>query len=395
MKPRILMLHRQRSAVAYYRSWAPSRLLRRLGYPIFTLDGGVYKDLVPEAKTAKKDEWYKTWLAENVGKFDLIHVDREISNAAWGLWAWFRHVSPGCRMIVDFDDEFTAVPTWNRASNHCKPGQEMYEAGLSHLRVSELATVSTRPLADAFRNRTHAVEVLENHIDLADWQSLPVCPDRASDPHLRILYGGADGHFEDLAEARGGLTAIIEKPPVPLRLICLGAMPYWLHDLSVRFPGRVVSLPWVHFEDYPAAIAWGGFDLAFAPLAEHPFNETKSNIKWLEATAQGIPFIGSRVGPYAAIPDGCAIRVPNTTGDWSDALGAMLEDPQLRADTLATARECLLDCWTIDHAAPAWENALEVALSRPRIERTEDTVLPGQTAHSPPATPAEGPAPPA
>lgn len=382
-KPRILMLHRQATAVGEYRSWSPMRLLRRIGYDVFGLEGENYRALTPAHRVPDQPPW-ETWLRENLGRFDLLMVDRAVSHEEWGIFAGFRHYSPGCRMVVDFDDDFTAVPSWNKASAHCHPGQEMYEAGLRHLEVSELTTVSTATLAEKFGPKAHAILHAPNRIDPSLWEGHGPSPDRSADPCLRVLYGGADGHFGDLDRARQGLTSLIENPPVPWRLICFGAMPYWMHDLARAHPGRVVSLPWVPFTDYPAAVAWGGFDAAIAPLADNEFARAKSNIKWLEAAIQGIPFVCSRVGPYADIPAGCAIRVQNNPDEWREGLAAVLTDPALRASLVARAAEAVRDEWTIDRGRACWQNVVETALARPRIERLEDTVLPGRPT-APPA----------
>jgi len=355
---RILFIKRQQSAVGYYRTDVPAKALAQLGHQV-TVDS-LGSD--PEAKAR-----------ELIGTFDLLIADRAISEQTCGILAGLRHWTPGARMIVDFDDDFTNVPTWNAAHSNYRPGMSYRTVGLQHLRVAELTTVSTRPLAATFAPKTHAIMACENAIDPKDWQNLPVSPDRGADPCLRILYGGAQGHYGDLDAIRPGLQAFLEKPPVPVRLVCFGALPFWLHELARQIPGRVVSLPWVPFPDYPSTIAWGGVNLAIAPLAAHGFNTAKSNIKWLEAAIQGIPFLCSNVGPYAEIPEGCAVRAED--GDWQDALNALVTDPDFRATIASRALSAVLDSWTLDQKRDSWQTAVETVMSRPRIESYDDTVL--------------------
>lgn len=279
---RILMLHRQQSAVGYYRTELPARALRAFGHTVTTFDEPYDRVMHPEPYA---------WIGEQAGKFDLIIVDRALHYGDLALFAGLRHLNPGARMIVDFDDDYTAVPPWNTSHTAFQVGQQYREAGNAHLKLSEMTTVSTDVLAERFAVRSHHIKTNLNFIDPADWTGLPTDPSRAGDPGLRILYGGASGHFGDLDVVKKGIEAVIEKPPVPFRLICFGALPYWLHEASRRHPSRVISLPWIPFEDYPAAVAWGQFDVAIAPLCDHPFNQAKSNIKWLETAVQGIPFL--------------------------------------------------------------------------------------------------------
>jgi glycosyltransferase involved in cell wall biosynthesis len=349
------------SAVGYYRSRVPARALRAAGYDVTHWEeGSWYRVLRPTPER---------WMADNMGEFDLLFTDREAAWETMGLLAGFRHNSPGCRMVTDTDDLFTNVPVWNKARRRYKSGQTFEQVGLAHFRLSEVVTVSTQPLADAFESYAHLpIHVCQNLIDPADWDALPADPERRCDPALRIFYGGASGHFGDLAAARPGLERLLDDPPCPIRLICFAAIPAWLHEVARRHPKRVITLEWVDFKTYPQAVAWGGFDVAIAPLEPHPFNQAKSSIKFLEAAIQGIPFLCSRVGPYADIPDGCAIRVANTEEEWYEGLRALLTDPALRDSLRLRAYEAVRDQWTIDRAAETWQPVIEDALSRPRID---------------------------
>lgn len=374
------MLHRQPSSVSYYRTFLPARALRKIGHEVTTLENPYPKSLQPNPNA---------WVEANLNKFDIIIVDRAITKKDVGLFAGLRHYSSEIetRMIVDFDDDFTNVPWWNTSKGKYEPGQESRETGLMHLRLSEMTTVTTKTLAKHFKNKTHQISVAPNVIDPKDWIDLPPNPDRDKDKALYILYGGASGHFGDLDEAKAGIEPVIRKPPVDLRLICFGALPAWLHKLSEEFPQRVLTLPWIPFEDYPQTIAWGKFSLAIAPLADHIFNEAKSSIKWLEAGIQKIPFLCSDIGPYKEIPKGCAIKVDNTPVQWAEGLRNLLTDSALRNRLSKKAYQEVTKNHTVDKIGPVWDSIITKTRSLPRIECLEDT----RFEHDPPAPPKELP----
>jgi glycosyltransferase involved in cell wall biosynthesis len=378
---KILFLSRQSSAVQYYRQVIPARICQRLGHDVTYWESGTYFDnLIPQHKTRPRHEWVEQWLIEHLYKYDLLFVDRAVTYPDWGYFSGYRHNSPPCRMIVDSDDDFFNVPKWNSAHEKYKPGQECLEAGILHLRTSECLTVTTDTLGAALAKHTHRVRVIPNLIDPIDWLGFPIDPERASDPHLRILYGGAAGHYGDLNAIREGLEAVIRNPPVPLRLLCFGALPDWMYALSREFPSRIVRLPWVPFADYPAVIAWGGFDLAIAPLADTPFARCKSNIKWVESAAQNIPLLCSDIGPYSKdIPDGCAVKVSNTPVQWAEALRHLLTDSALRSRVRSRAHEAVLSEWTIDSGLSRMQILLEEAMSWPRLMSAEDMALPASS----------------
>jgi O-antigen biosynthesis protein len=367
---KILWLHRQPSAVGSYRCKSPARWLSEHKLAEVTCPSKPYPILKPSPQA-----WLENYLDKD---YDILAVDRAINMNDLPLLAGFRHHSPNCRMVVDTDDDWTKVPWWNTAHGSYKPGQGPYEAGRAHFKLAEITSVSTEPLTKAFASMTHSVKVAPNGIDPRDWEGLPMNPDRSSDPRVRILYGGASGHYGDMDDAREGLEAIIANPPVPMRLICFGAVPQWIHEASKKWPDRVVRLPWVSFEDYPAAVAWGGFDIAIAPLAVHPFNDCKSNIKWLEAGAQRIPFLCSDVGPYSEIPSDCAVKVSNTPIQWAEGLSALLKDTAFRERLKTKAYEAVHDQFTIDKTAPKWLEVFQEAKLSKRILSLEDTRLGGQ-----------------
>ena len=376
---RILALHRQNSAVAYYRTWTRCRSLRDLGHDVKWWEHDTYqKNLRPDnyRKTNKK-LWAEKWLLDHLDHFDLLLVDRAIRHDEVRIFSGFQYYSREMRAIVDMDDDFMQVPKWNPAAQNYKPGTEAYQAGIYHLRTAEMVTVSTETLKKRFAPHSHQIRVIPNLIDPEDWAGLPTDPSRSADPSLRVLYGGASGHYGDLDAAREGIESMIRSQPVPWRLVCFGALPAWLHDLAKELPGRVVPLPWIPFRDYPQAVAWGGFDLAIAPLVEHPFNQTKSNIKWLEAGIQGIPFMCSDVGPYQTdIPAGCAMKVANTPAQWATGLRDLLTDKYLRSQFVRAAREAVLDSFTLDKGRKRLENVLEEVMDLPRVETLADTRLP-------------------
>jgi len=379
---RILVLQRQDSAVTYYRSVLPARALRALGHDVH-FEKTASGDLKPTLSD---------WLAARLGQFDILLVDRGVTMKEIGGDPETRELgyhafcfnSPA-HMICDFDDDFTCVPKENQACDMFQPGQHRRMSGEAHLRLAEMTTVSTQVLADRFADYSHQIRLAPNCIDPADWAG-PVNPDRDKDPHLRILYGGAAGHFGDLDAVRPGLEAVLTNPPCPIRLICFGTIPRWLHELRRRQPRRVVCVDYVPFfetpttpyETYANLAAWGGFDIALAPLAQNRFNEAKSNIKFLEAAVQGIPFLASRVGPYATLPADVATTVPNTRAAWEDALTGLLMDAGARRAQAVRAREWALDQFSASRLPEIWREIIEATLAAPRITDLKATVVPAQ-----------------
>lgn len=371
---RILLIGDQIGGCAYYRRWMPERALR--GYEDVELTcfpTHRYKSAMkPVTRKHNQPDWV-TWLEEHTGEFDLVLVDRPTDFETLYHLRLFVHNSPGCRLAIDFDDDFLSVPKGNPALKAYQPGLVPYESGLASLRISEAVSVSTETLRATFADKCHHIETVPNMIDPKDWEGWPTDPERPGDPHFRIFYGGAAGHYEDLDLVRGDLTRLLLDPPLPLRLCVFGSAPVWLHDISRAKPGRVVFQPWHRTEDFAPSIIWGGFDLAIVPLADTHFNSCKSNIKALEHGISRVPAIMSQVGPYKDLPTDGFRLVPNESGEWYRAIVDLLEDSDLRRKQSQRAFEWVHDGWTLARLAHKWYDFCKIATARPRIERLEDT----------------------
>jgi len=366
-KPRILFLCKQNNAIGYYRSWVPARILSKQGFKVTWREHWNW-NRGPRPQQLK-------YLEDQIGKFDLIFTDRTWQHEDLGWIRGLVHHSPGCRLVTDFDDDWTCVPEYNPAYPKYQVGSEGYETSFHSLRLAELTTCSTETLYKRYDKRAHSLMLVPNHIDASDWEGLPTDPTRAEDPCLRVVYGGAMGHWGDVDSLRTTITRLIEKPPAPLRLFVFGPIMRWLYDLGEAYPGRVIPMDLAPFIDYPAAMAWGQFDLAIAPLLDNAFNQAKSTIKWQEAAVQKIPLICSNVGPYKELAPGTAIRCDDN--DWDDALWAVLTDKDYRHSVREAAYEAVQDqLASSEGPKQLWYNVVEAAMSRPRIETLEDTRLP-------------------
>jgi hypothetical protein len=120
-------------------------------------------------------------------------------------------------------------------------------------------------------------------------------------------------------------------------------------------PERCLAIPGVLPEQVPAAMSL--FDIAFDPLGRAPWRRARSPLRWLEAAAWGIPFVGDPRG-YPAIEHGLTgfhARTPDALGQ---TLLALVDDADLRAGVGAQARRVVEERYTMDVLAPRWQEAL-------------------------------------
>jgi hypothetical protein len=196
--------------------------------------------------------------------------------------------------------------------------------------------VSTEPLGEALRGLTGAIAVIPNLIDerlfLVGTDSRPRTHRRspAWGP-AQAVYIASPTHGEDLAM----LAPVFEQLAGAVELNVIGA--------ERAAPGqewyRRVTVP-DDCKPYPRFIGWlreqrPFWDLAVAPLQDTLFNHYKSDLKYLEYAALGLPGVFSDRAAYATVEDGdTGLKVGDEAEDWIRAVTSLAESPADR-DALA------------------------------------------------------------
>lgn len=221
---------------------------------------------------------------------------------------------------------------------------------IENIRVADVVTVSTDPLAEVVSQWNRNVRVLPNQIP--GWL---LNHERAQDDRLiTIGWRGGHSHARDFGELAGPLKRFLAVPgnrdTVELHL--MGADYGDRVRPSKRF-GNVRHTGWVDGVD--AFLRAVDFDMAVIPLRPSPFNDSKSDLALLEMSALGIPAITSDTGPYAACHGGPNIAC-STPAQWSAALVALTEDVEYRTHVGKLAHEWAATR-TIERNAHLWEEA--------------------------------------
>ncbi len=250
------------------------------------------------------------------------------------LWAQKR---TGAKLIYDLDD--------NLLDAHPDADVEALIAPLRRrvrllLREADHVTVSTVPLYERIENFQRNISLIPNVLDERRLQRTP--PPLVENNELRIGYFGTFTHLRDLMSIIGPLRAALRAlPRRPVFVMC-GIS----HD--PRILGLLDGLVTLEVQpptgDYPsfldAMLSQQPWDIGLAPLADGRFESTKSDIKFLEYAAFGIPGVYSDHPAYTAVEHGVTGMVAGTDG-WPGCIAALAGDPALRTRIVAASREYL------------------------------------------------------
>jgi glycosyltransferase involved in cell wall biosynthesis len=204
-----------------------------------------------------------------------------------------RILAAGKPIVYETDDDFASIPDWHGKSAY----REEADWILRFVAHASLVTVATPVLAERFARHHRRVRVLPNCIDATIWPVAAPVETGLRDPH--ILYAGSRGHWRDLQTVEAVLADVLEEhPDAQLTIVGVERTTFAGHP-------RVRLLPFNgEYRQYPHRLAAVGASFAIVPLVEHPFNDARSPIKFLEYAAMGVPGIFQDAPPYAIVRDG-------------------------------------------------------------------------------------------
>ena len=108
----------------------------------------------------------------------------------------------------------------------------------------------------------------------------------------RILYAGSGAHFDvdqrvKFRDDFEHVNNVIRKTVDKYQWVFLGAHPLPLHDLVQS--GKVEFHPWKRLFEYGQTLHDLNVNMLVAPLQDNIFNRSKSDLKYIEACALGLP----------------------------------------------------------------------------------------------------------
>jgi len=264
-------------------------------------------------------------------------------------------------LVVELDDDLFAKGVQDLDYGHHLDGLAVL------LEASALTTVSTEVLRQAIVDRAPRVAVVPNMIDERLWlprlRAAPRPPPPA-DRATRLVYTGSVTHAEDLELLRPALEHVRLTAGLDVELSVIGGEP----RSSNRSWYRRIEVP-RGCGHYPRFVRWlrtqrRRWDIAVAPLAASAFNASKSDLKFLEYSALGLPGVYSDVPAFATCEDGVTgLKAANTVEAWSKALIRLCTEATLRSRVREEAYRYVVSQRCLVHAAGDYAELLCGVLS--------------------------------
>jgi SAM-dependent methyltransferase len=246
-------------------------------------------------------------------------------------------------------------------------------AGSGHFAFRGVHAVqTTTPALEAlFRGFNDEVAVFPNTVS-----DLPAPANFADPSRLRLFMGGLR-RGPDYAPYLAELNQVLAKAGARLAVEVLFERETFeaLHTTHKRFH------PLLPYPVYRALMA--RCEIAFMPLADTPFNNFKSDLKFVEAGAHGLACLASPVVYGATIRDGETGMIVRNPAEFGTALRGLLADPARARAMGAAARAWVRDNRMLASQTPrrlAWYRSLwerRAALDAALVARAPELVLAG------------------
>ena len=204
---------------------------------------------------------------------------------------------------------------------------------------------STEWLARKYRKFNPHTYVCANGIESKRYAELEL-PARKS---LVIGWAGGEGHLEAVQAWLPAIQKILDEFE-HTRFVSMGLPVAEL----VKRPRQTLGLPFIAIENFPAALT--NFDLAIAPAGRGNFYAAKSDLRFLETGALGIPLVADPF-VYDSVVDEETGLLAFTSAEAETALRRLVVDVDLRQKISHGVREYVLNERSIELGISKWEEA--------------------------------------
>jgi glycosyltransferase involved in cell wall biosynthesis len=219
---------------------------------------------------------------------------------------------------------------------------------------------ATEFIARRYRKFNQRTFTVENGLDVARYDL--TLPERST---VNIGWAGATGHLNSLIPWLQATASVMRQRDNT----CFASIGHpAANGFREQFGNRCIATPWAAIEQYPGAMTM--MDIAIAPAGRSGFFQGKSDLRWLEAGALGIPVIADPF-VYGKIDHGVNGFHAESPAEVEELLLELVDDDELRTTVGANARSYVREHRDINVMAKHWLRVIEEVVGEDTAEQPE------------------------
>jgi len=261
-------------------------------------------------------------------------------------------INPDKKIVFDHDDntmevlptsehykEFGTEDAWALVNGNLKPvwvtglteGFNRYKnisvqmALLYLLASADLITTPVQKLLDfylQFGSKEVKGGIVHNALNYDLYPEGEFIPKDKKKGEIRIGWQGGVSHLGDWEEIKEPLVRVLKDYPE----VTLHIVGSYYKNQFIDIADRITRYPWYPFKAYTYRLKTLGLDGAIIPLENKPFNEYKSEVKFTEFTALGVPSVVKNMLPYSLVVNEKNSYPYKNKEEFEVKFRAMLED---------------------------------------------------------------------
>lgn len=277
---------------------------------------------------------------------DVVVLQRPLTDVLAGAIPFLQRA--GIKVVVDIDDDFTAISPRNISFNSVHPKRSP-RRNWQHLAdacaQADLVVVSTPALADVYGRHGRVVVVRNRVPERYLW-----APRVSHEGPVRIGWSGSiDTHPDDLHELGNSVARVCAGGAAEFRVVGTGKGV----RRALGLGADPVSTGWRPIDEYPSLLA--DLDVGVVPLKLDRFNEAKSALKLMEMSALGTPAVVSPTSENVRMAALVGADVAATPKEWAAKLRRLVVDPAERVERGELAREAMAGHTYEAHCGEFWD----------------------------------------
>ena len=292
-----------------------------------------------------------------------IRIQRQATQQQLKFLTFLRELSDknDIKMIYEIDDIYLReeIPDYNKFK-FAFDNDTVRSSIIQMMEMTDEMTVTCNFMKEYYMSKTNHknITVIPNYMPKF-WIGNHYNPKRIENNFRknvkkpRILYAGSGAHF-DVANKIGQqddfehVNRVIASTVDKYQWVFLGGYPQSLTPLVKS--GKIEFHPWTTLYKYPEQVYNLNINCMVAPLRDNIFNRAKSNLKFIEACAFGIPIVCQDMCTYED-----AIYKFNTGDDMIDQIKEILSGIGSYMNKSAQARSVAEGLWLEDNIEAYYE----------------------------------------